>query len=76
MHIDLMYRYTDEKGNTVISGNLPEGVVPEETMNILTAEDGYVLVKDGEIVGCSVWLKDGDSMSNYTEIKEEQDDNG
>lgn len=77
MHIEYMYKYTDENGNTIISGNLPQGITPDETMNILTAEDGYDLIRisDNENMGSSVWLKDGDVQENYREEehKEEED---
>lgn len=39
-------------------------------MDILNAEEGFDLVRksDGENVGNSVWLKDGDTEDNYIEI--------
>ena len=76
MYISQMYKY--ESNNFIyISANVPEGATILETMNILNAEEGYDLVRksDNENIGSSVWLKNGDSKNNYTEIevKDEED---
>lgn len=77
MHIEYMYKYTDENGNTIISGNLPQGITPDETMDILTAEDGYDLIRisDGENVGANIWLHNGDVQENYKEELHEDEEN-
>lgn len=75
MHIDNSYKYEID-GITYVSGKVPEGATILEIMDILTADDGYELVckANGERVGCSVWLKDGDSQENYIEIKAQKND--
>ena len=69
MHIEYMYKYVDKNGHTIISGNVPEGITPEETLDILTAEEGYDLIRiaDDENLGSSIWLHDGDIQENYRE---------
>lgn len=76
MHIEYMYRYTDENGNTIISGHLPQGITPDETMDILNAEDGYDLIRiaDGENVGANIWLHNGDVQENYREEEHEEEE--
>ena len=70
MYITQSYKY--EKDEIVyVGGNLPEGATIIETMNILNAEEGYILFKDGEQVSSSVWLKNGDTQDNYEERKED-----
>lgn len=60
---------------TYVSGNVPEGAEIIETMNILNAEEGYVLIRksDFENMGSSLWLKDGDSQDNYVEKKDDDE---
>lgn len=64
------YRYNDI---IYVSGEVPEGAEIIETMNILNAEEGYVLIRnaDSENMSSSVWLKDGDSEDNYHEERED-----
>lgn len=71
MHIEKSYKYELDE-IVYVSGSLPEGANILEEMNILTAEEGYTLYKDGENIGSSVWLKDGDSQDNYEERKEDE----
>ena len=70
MHIENMYKYKKDEV-VYVGGMLPEGSELLETMDILTAEDGFDLIRisDDENLGSNVWLKDGDSQDNY---KEEQ----
>jgi hypothetical protein len=69
MYMSKLYKY--EKDGIVGVGLLPEGATIIEEMDILNAEEGYELIKDGERIGSSVWLKDGESEGNYTEIEAE-----
>ena len=56
------------KDNIVyVGGEVPEGAEVLETMVILNADDGKELIKNGESIGNSVWLKDGDAKENYEE---------
>lgn len=68
MFITQSYKY-ELNGTIYVSGNVPEGATILETMNILNADEGYVLIRnaDGENMSSSVWLKDGDSQDNYHE---------
>lgn len=77
MHIDNMYKYQGQDGKVKISENVPEGSQILEEMHILCSEEGYVLKRksDSEIVGCSVWLKNGDKQENYEEIEDESPNN-
>lgn len=68
MYMSKLYKY--EKDGVVGVGLLPEGATVLEEMDILSAEEGYELVKDGERIGSSVWLKDGDTQENYEEKDE------
>lgn len=70
MHIENSYKY-EKDGIVYVSGNVPEGATILETMNILTAEEGFNLVRisDKENVGNSIWLRDGDSAENYMEVE-------
>lgn len=72
MFITQVYKY-EYNGIVYVSGNVPEGATIIETMDILNAEEGYDLVRksDGENVGNSVWLKDGDTDDNYIEVEDE-----
>ena len=56
----------------IYCGFKPEGVEVLEEREVLYAEERYELVKDGERVGTSVWLKNGDSQENYTEVEVEE----
>ena len=53
---------------------LKQGVEPEptdtvlEVRQVLLADEGKVLVKDGQEVGMAIWLQNGDIKENYTEI--------
>ena len=71
MFITQCYKY-EKDGIVYVGGNVPDGANVMETMDILNAEDGYELVRksDGENVGSSVWLKDGDSQDNYEEVEQ------
>ena len=70
------YKY-EKDGIIGVGGNVPEGATILETMNILNAEEGFELVRksDGERIGSSVWLRDGDVQENYEEV-EVQDESG
>jgi len=72
MYIQNMYKYKID-GIVKVSATLPEGAEVLEVMDILTAEDGYDLkrIADGEIVGSSIWLHNGDVAGNYTEVTQE-----
>ena len=74
MYITQSYKY-EYNGIVYVSANVPEGATIIETMDILNAEDGYILIRksDGEDMGNSVWLHDGDVMDNYTERKDDTD---
>ena len=63
------------KDNIVyVSGEVPEGAEVLETMVILNADYGKELIKNGESIGNSVWLKDGDAQENYEEREVADDD--
>ena len=64
------YKY-EKDGVVRVSCNVSEGATILETMDILNAEEGYVLIRisDNENVGNSVWLKDGDVEENYKEVE-------
>lgn len=68
MFITQSYKY-EKDGIVYVGGNVPEGATILETMDILNAEEGFELVRksDGENVGNSVWLHDGDVQENYRE---------
>lgn len=75
MYITQYYKY--EKDEIVyVGGNVPEGATILETMDILVSEEGFELVRksDGENVGNSVWLHDGDVADNYREEKQSDSD--
>lgn len=73
MFITQCYKYK-YNGIIYVGGEVPEDADILETMDILNAEDGFDLVhkSDGENVGSSVWLKDGDSQDNYTEQEHDE----
>jgi len=62
------YRYNEI---VYVGGEVPEGAEIFETMDILNAEEGFELVciADKENVGTSVWLRNGDTKDNYTEVE-------
>ena len=74
MFITKVYKY--ELNGVVYVGALevPEGATTLEELNILNAQNGFDLVRkaDGENVGNSIWLKDGDAKKNYTEVEAPQ----
>ena len=71
MYITQVYKY-EKDGIVYVGGDVPEGAIILETMDILNAEEGFELVRksDGENVGNSVWLHNGDVQENYTEVKQ------
>lgn len=73
MYITQSYKY-EYNGIVYVSANVPEGATILETMDILNAEDGYILIRksDGEDMGNSVWLHDGDVRDNYIEEKDDE----
>lgn len=62
------YKY-EKDGIVYVSGNLPEDATLIETMDILNADDGKVLIRkaNNENVGSSIWLQGEDNESNYIE---------
>lgn len=54
-------------------GFKPDNADITEERPVLYAKDGFELVRisDGENVGSSVWLKDGDVKENYEEVEAE-----
>ena len=78
MHINQVYKYQKD-GIIYVGGEVPEDATILETMDILSAEEGYDLIRisDNENVGSNIWLKDGDTKENYKEeeIREEVNDN-
>lgn len=75
MYISEMYKY-EKDGVIYVAGEVPEGATLLETMDILIAEDGYDLVRisDGENVGSSIWLHNGDVQENYNEVEHIEDE--
>ena len=73
MKIIEYYKY-EKDGVIGVSTEVPEGADILETMDILTAEDGYELVRisNNENVGPSIWLHDGDVQENYKEVEREE----
>ena len=76
MFITKSYKY-EKDGIIYVSGTVTEGATVLEEMNILNAEEGYDLkrISDEEIVGSSIWLRDGDSEENYIEVEAREDGN-
>ena len=76
MYITQVYKY--ELDGIVYAGALevPEGATLLETMDILNADDGYELqrISDGENVGNSIWLHNGDVQENYTEVESQEEE--
>lgn len=73
MYITQSYKY-EYNGIIYVSSKVPEGATILETMDILNAEAGFELVRksDGENVGNSVWLHDGDVQENYEEVEAQE----
>lgn len=61
--------------NAIYCGFKPEGVKVKEKRFILYPSEGFVLerVSDKKQFH-SIWLKDGDTEENYTEIEEKKED--
>lgn len=77
MKIVQYYKY--EKDSIIgVSTEVPEGADILETMDVLTAETGYGLIRisDNENVGSSIWLHNGDVQENYREEERKEKDNG
>lgn len=74
MRITKFYKYRKD-GKIYVGGSMPEDSEKLEVLDILNAEEGFVLVskRDRENVGSSVWLYDGDSQDNYIEVKEPEE---
>lgn len=70
MFITQCYKY-EKDGIVYVGSEVPEGATILETMDILNADKGLKLERksDGENVGTSVWLRNGDSQDNYTEVE-------
>lgn len=77
MFITQVYKY-EYNDIVYVGGNVPEGATILETMDILNAEEGFELVRisDGENVGNSVWLRNGNTQEDYIEIPEPEDVDG
>lgn len=62
------YKY-EKDGIVYVSGDLPDGATLLETMDILNADDGKVLIRkaNNENVGSSIWLQGEDNETNYRE---------
>ena len=77
MHIENMYKY-EKDGIIYVSGEVLEGAELLETLDILTAEEGYDIIRiaDNENMGNSLWLHDGDKQENYKEYEHTEDING
>lgn len=69
MFITQVYKY-EKDGIIYVGGKVPEGAEILEIMDILNAEEGFELVRksNAENIGVNIWLKDGDTEDNYTEI--------
>lgn len=70
MKIIQTYRFKKDR-ITYIAPNPPADAEILETMDILTSEDGYEFIRtaDGEHLGSSIWLHNGDVVENYIEAK-------
>lgn len=62
------YKY-EKDGVVRVGVNVPEGATLLETMDILNADEGKVLIRkaDNEVIGSSIWLQNGDNENNYRE---------
>ena len=72
MTIQKMYKYRKD-GIIIIGGEIPDGGELILEMDILIADKGKKLVKDGKKPLSSVWLKDGDKPENYEELEIEDE---
>lgn len=77
MYITQTYKY-EYNGVVYVSAEMPKGATILEILNILCAEDGYELerIADGENVGNSIWLHDGDVQENYREVPAQEEIEG
>lgn len=77
MKIVQYYKY-EKDGIIGVSTKVPEGADILETMDVLTAEYGYELIRisDDENVGPNIWLRNGDVQENYREEEHKEKDNG
>lgn len=68
-----MYKY-EKDGIVYVAGEVPDGAILIETMDILNAEDSYDLIRisDNENVGANIWLRDGDTKENYIEVEHKE----
>ena len=75
MFITQCYKY-EKDGIVYVGGDVSEGATILETMDILNAEEGFELVhkSDGENVGNSVWLHNGNVQEDYIEIEIKEDE--
>lgn len=75
MFITQCYKY-EKDGIVYVGGNVPDGAIILETMDILNAEEGFDLIRisDNENMGSSVWLHNGDVQENYREEKSVEPD--
>ena len=73
MEIRITYKGVKDGSIGYWCGFKPENIEIIEEMPILYAEDGYILIRksDGEDMGNSVWLHDGDMQDNYNEVEED-----
>ena len=76
MEIRITYVGTLNGVHGLWCGFKPEGVEVSEERPILYPAKGYKLQnKDGKLLN-SVWLKDGDSQDNYTEVEAPKKEKG
>ena len=75
MNITQSYKYRKD-GTVYVGGQVPEDAEILETMDILNAEKGYILIRisDDKKVGANIWLRDGDVKENYKEAEREKTD--
>lgn len=68
MRISEVKKYK-HNGHIYVGGKVPFGAEIVDSMIILNATDGFILIRksDNEDIGSSVWLKDGDNQDNYYE---------
>lgn len=71
MEIKITYVGTLNGVNGIWCGFKPKGIIIIEKRNVLYADDDKCLVRisDGENVGQSVWLYNGDVKENYKEVE-------
>lgn len=69
MKIEKMYKYKKD-GVVIIGGVIPQDAELITEMDILIADKGKKLIKDGlKKPLSSVWLRNGDSQENYEEVE-------